>query len=514
MTTTTAEALPAKPQSKRRPRLVWLLVLAFTIIGAWVLYVELPNYAHPLEYIDAVLVWIGAPFVASAIGALILQSRPGHRMGWLLMLLAGAVVIPDWLDKLFLPAILAASTLSPAQAAYAIFSSYAWWPIMASVLFIFLLYPTGEYLTPRWRRVGFLILVTFIFDFVIYMLAPTLQVGGAEAEVQNPFGVFTPKQMDSFLPIYATLLIASALLSVASVFVRYRRAKDQERSQMRWLFFAGVFFFSIFFINLALGFEENPLMNVIFAVGFLGIPSAIGIGILRYRTWDIDIVINRSIVYALLTTFMAAIFAAVAGISGQFAKSLFGEDMSQAAAAVAAVVAASLFQPLKAALEKSINRRMFPENIDLSLGLGELNPELWQYLGLPEVLNAALDHLQDIYKFDKAAIYLKDSNDALTPIAAYGVPLSRVAIDELSSAEHANFREKKAVPSPNLDFAISVPLYWQRRKSPLILGALRLGKRAENRAYSAAETKALQTFGGKLGQPIYALQTRPSKPAR
>jgi hypothetical protein len=352
-----------------------------------------------------------------------------------------------------------------------------------------------------------LMAATFIVDVIFFSLAPTLEVGGAEYSIPNPIAAFSANQMEIFQALFAAMLLSTCVAIFASVFIRYRRSQNTERAQMRWLFSAAVLFFVIYFANLALGFDEeqNLLLSSLLAVGFVGIPFAIGIGILRYRLWDIDVVINRSLVYGLLTTLLATLFAAISSLGGQLARSAFGADAAPAAAAVAAVVIASLFKPLREAIEGFINRRLFAENVDIAEGLGELSPDMWQFLGLKEIFESSLEHLQDVYKFDKAAIYLGKYGDTFAPRAAVGVPLKSLGDYSLTKTEEALFLQKKAASSPDAEFPVSIPLFWSRRKSALLLGILRLGKRAEGRGYTSYDLKALQTFGGKLGRPIYAL---------
>jgi hypothetical protein len=293
------------------------------------------------------------------------------------------------------------------------------------------------------------------------------------------------------------------------VFVRYRRAQDIERAQMRWLFVAAALFFVIYFLNLTLRWDaqDDLLLSSLFSLSFIGIPVAIGIGVMRYRLWDIDVVINRSVIYGLLTGILAALFAGITALVGQLTRGMVGEEGTQVAAVIAAVVVAGVFQPLRTGLENVINRRLFPENVDLGEGLGELSPEMWPFLSLDEILNASLEHLQDIYDFDKAAIFIGSDARALKPQAAWGLARKELAAYALNPAETVAFAQKKSLSSstPAVDFPVSVPLYWQRRKSQQLLGVLRLGKRAEGRGYTVDELKALHSFGGRLGRAIYAL---------
>lgn len=205
---------------------------------------------------------------------------------------------------------------------------------------------------------------------------------------------------------------------------------------------------------------------------------------------------------------LASIFAATAALGAQLAKAAFDTDMQQAAAAVAAIVAASLFQPLRTGVENFINRRLFPENIDLSVGLIEINPDLWNWVSLPKILAATLDHLQSIYSCDVAAVYLKKGND-YKPVAATGLSKNSLKPFQPNATEKNSLEHKKGIVHENeKPFITTVPIYLARRKAPELLGVLRLGKRLQGRGYSGDDIKTLVSFGAKLGQPVYALTSK------
>jgi hypothetical protein len=505
---TAAVNIPAS-KTKSRRIFVWLVATALIAVSIANLYFASVQYSSPLQYVDGILNWVVAPIVFTVVAALILQRHAGHRIGWLLMLVIGGMAVPPFLDHFFLAQILTASSLTPQQLIYALFSTFSWWLLLAPIFLIFLLYPTGELPSPRWRIAVYLLLATFTFDVVVFALSPTLGVGGSEYQIPNPLAAFSQEQAELFLPIFALGLGATSILTFASVFVRYRSAQDVERAQMRWLFAAAALFFFVYFLNLTLRWDaqEDTLLSALFSVSFIGIPVAIGIGVMRYRLWDIDVVINRSLVFGLLTGILAALFAGITALVGQLTRGMVGEDGVQIAAVVAAIVVAGVFQPLRTGLENAINRRLFPENVDLGEGLGELSPEMWPFLSLDEVLNASLEHLQDIYDFDRAAIFIVSDSMTLKPQAAWGVSGKDLSAHTLTASEQTAFAQKKGSidNSTVTEFPVSVPVYWQRRKSQQLLGVLRLGKRAQGRGYTVDELKALHSFGGKLGRAVYAL---------
>jgi hypothetical protein len=491
-----------KPSKRRSVTVIVFLLLAL-IINVFALFRSRANFettAAFLGEIFIVLVVLSFAFV----GSLILARQPRHLIGWLLIIPPLMMTVQQTLNIFFGDAVAAASELTIGLFLIVWFNAWSWWLLIGPILLIFQLYPNGKVASPRWRWAIFLLVASFLLFFFVATFA-----GIAETDTQtwaNPIGFLSPSAVEAMISVMAIGLGLSVILSLISVFVRYRNAQAVERAQLRWLLFACALFLVCYLPGFLYS-GESQLFNILFGFSLLGLPLAIGIAILRYRLWDIDVVINRSIVYALLTTLLAAVFAATAAIASQIAKAAFGEEMQQAAAAVAAVVAASLFQPLRAWVEDVINRRLFPENIDLSKGLIELNSNLWSWIGLPKILLSTLDHLEGIYDCDQIAIYLKDG-EKYYPAASLGIPKADLKPYTPSAAQQSQLSAKRGlITEEEKPFTLTAPIYLARRKAPELIGVLRLGKRKKGRGYSGSDVKTLVGFGAKLAEPIYALST-------
>ena len=336
-----------------------------------------------------------------------------------------------------------------------------------------------------------------------------IELAGGVYSWPSPIGFLSLEAAGPLFLGFSVLLIATTIVSTSSIFVRYRRADSLEKAQLRWLFYAVCLFFVVyiltFFVNTD-GSNSSEVVNILFGLSLLFIPIAIGIAfILRYRLWDIDFVINRSLVFGVVTTILAGVFAFTTTLTAQIAENIFGEEMNQAAAAVAVIVVASVFNPVRTRVEKAINRRLFPENVDLSEGLVELNPDLWHWIDLSTIMAATLKHLQVIYHFEVGAIYLLE-NDAYVPLAARGIQLDGLQPFTLNAQDQKLFDQKKGIQhDKDTPFVLTIPVYLKRRKSAQLTGMLRLGKRPKKRAYSTNDIKTLASFGGKLGEPFYAL---------
>ncbi|MBX3005497.1 MAG: hypothetical protein KF821_06675 [Anaerolineales bacterium] len=493
-----------KHKKSHWPVLVWVFILLATIHNYAIVVLQKDSFAGTSQFISE-LGWTSVGTVFAIVSALIISNNRRHTIGWLLMLMPIMLTISSILNFFIKPAV-QAGQVNFAVYFYLWFNSWSWWILIGSIILIFFLFPTGRLISKKWRW-G---LISLGIGFLVFLFAATFSTffedQTSSITVSNPIGFLPIEATGIFIALMGLFLITPALASVVSVFVRYRDSQATERAQMRWLFIAGAFFLLVYIPTFIFqNYSETTVSGFLFIASILAIPLSIGIAILRYRLWDVDVVINRSLVYGALTTLLAALFAGTAALLSQLAKAAFGEDMQQAAAAVAAIVVASLFTPLRTRVEGAINRRLFPENIDLSQGLIELDANLWSWVKLPKVLASTLEHLEAIYGHEQSAIYLL-AGQSYKPVALRGLKKSELKNFVPSKAEQELLEHKKGILTENgKPFVLTVPIYLGRRKGPELLGVLRLGKRKQGRGFSGGDIKTLAAFGAKLGEPIYAL---------
>lgn len=501
-----------KKTTKKRSWAPWLFVSAIFLINIFLFSKQVGTLKTAAAVADGII-WTFTILTFASVGTLILTRQRRHIIGWLLVIFPIVYSVSSILDLFVRVSDLQASQLSIGQFLFLWFSAWSWWLLIGPILLIFLLYPTGHLISKGWRWAVVIMSATFALFIFVVSFSPTVENEVATRTWPNPYGFLSDTLVETLLGLMGIMLISSALAAALSVFVRYRRSQAVERAQLRWLFLATSIFFLVYLLAFATSawgggaaeVSDQAWYTLLFDLSVLTIPLSIGFAILRYRLWDIDVVINRSLVYAVLTTLLAGIFTATATLLTQIARAAFGEEMQQAAAAVAAIFVASIFQPMRAWVESGINRRLFPENIDLSQGLVEINPDFWVWVGLPKIMNATLDHVEDIYSCSTAAIYLKKSQNEFLPVAALGIPLSKLEPFKLNKEEQESLQRKKGILHEKVDpFAISIPIHLPRRKDAEILGVLRLGKRKAGRGYSGDDVKTLVSFGAKLGQPVYA----------
>ena len=346
---------------KNAARLAWALCL-LVIIAAFVSSVyalrDRPANDNIIKMGESVVTFI--MFVAFGVtGALIISHQPRNVVGWLLMIEATLVFV--WpLDTYF-------NNLAqaPANASFLTLMAlwlYGWmwlWYIFP-LLFIPLFFPTGKPLTPRWRWVVvlgiglclyFILFITFSADF-----------GHVEQLwlVPNPIGFLSPDNFSS--DMFAFLLFAFSALCVVSLLVRYRRAQKMEREQIKWLLYTAVLVFVLYMFNNLDG-AIGDLLRILFTFAILLLPASIAVAILRYRLYDIDVIIRKTLVYTVLTGFLAlAYFGTVILL-----QSLLGQatdEQSPLIIVFSTLLIAALFTPLRRRIQAVIDRRFFRKKYD------------------------------------------------------------------------------------------------------------------------------------------------------
>jgi len=309
--------------------------------------------------------WGLITIVFAFVGALITSRQPRNVIGLLLMLPALVFAIPT---DVYLAGFAAApATVTPILLAAAWFNNWGWVLLVFPVLFILVLFPDGRLLSPRWRwlivvGVGMMLTMLFLSTFVT-----ELGPNGGDWTVPNPIGFIPSGDWldDYFMPVWFLLLPLLTLGCAAAIFIRFRRSRGVEREQIKWLFFAAAFFAAVYVLPF---FTTSPedldnLWNFLFVLGLLAFPVAIAIAILRHRLYDIDIIIRRTLQYALLTGLLALVYFGSVVLLQTIFGSVTGER-SPVVIVVSTLLIAALFTPLRRRVQDGIDRRFFRKKYD------------------------------------------------------------------------------------------------------------------------------------------------------
>jgi hypothetical protein len=303
-----------------------------------------------------VLVWLLAGVSAPTVGAVLATRRPRHPVGWLLLGLGASLGLTFLTDGYALYGLLARPGSLPAARWPAIYGPAVAVAGIACLGFVLLLTPTGSLPSPRWRWWA----RAAAAAPVVYLVALTLTpepLDQAYESVTNPLGL-----RDIQLPIRVSRVavgvsVAAVVVGALSLVVRFRRARGTERQQLHWVALTAVLASLAIVMALAAMVTRNAaLRNWAIGASFAVLPPAIGAAILRYRLYDLDRIISRTVAYGLLTLLLAGGYAGIVLGLGR----LVGSESSLVVAAATLAVAA-VFQParrrIQAAVERRFNRR-------------------------------------------------------------------------------------------------------------------------------------------------------------
>jgi hypothetical protein len=216
--------------------------------------------------------------------------------------------------------------------------------------------------------VGFGVVFGALYPGEVDELSPG--VGGDVPGVVNPLGIEALRLLDRVPQvdiILAVVLLVSVLCSVASLVVRFRRSDGEERQQMKWLTYAAAANFAALLLVMSLPADSawyravNTLSNLVLA----GLPVAVGIAVLRYRLYDIDRIINRTLVYGSLSAILALVyFGGVTATQALFRTLTGQEKLPQIVVVASTLVIAALFTPLRRRIQSFIDRRFYRRKYD------------------------------------------------------------------------------------------------------------------------------------------------------
>jgi hypothetical protein len=293
--------------------------------------------------------------VVPVLGYVLASRRPGNKLGW--MFLAAGLVLGAgfFCDRYGQRGLVAAPGSLPAARAAAWFSNWAWQTIPAAALaFILLLFPTGRLASRRWRPAAWFVTAVFTLDLAA-------QVVHACRVWEDPFTA-PGNGWYPWLRTAILILVPAALLAGGvAVAVRFARSSGEERLQLKWFAMAALLVVGTI-IPLALAPQIGlspaaesaavPVLKVLFCLTLVGLYAAIAVAVLKYRLYDIDRVISRTLAYAIITAVLAGVYAGLVLLATQGFR-----VHAPVAVAAATLAAAALFSPMRRRVQRRVDRR-------------------------------------------------------------------------------------------------------------------------------------------------------------
>ena len=299
--------------------------------------------------------WLGLTVIAmgySVIGAIIASRLPNQPIGWICCAIGFIAAVDHFGGEYAVYAVLARSAALPGSQAMLWLQSWLWMLFVGLLVFLLLLFPTGRLPRSRWRPFAWMS-VAMISVAVIWssIISPDVRPDAPPSPVQ-------------------LCVMLLGLVAAASVVVGRRGARGVERQQIKWLLYAGAIFFvgptfqiTVSYVLRVEGTWASWVGNILGVVSGLGVPVAIGFAILRYRLYDIDLLINRTLVYGSLTATLVALYFGGIVLSQRVFVLLIGQQ-STLAVVVSTLLIAALFTPLRRRIQFFIDRSFYRRKYD------------------------------------------------------------------------------------------------------------------------------------------------------
>ena len=349
---------------------------------------------------SAVLIFV-LPFLAFPIvGALIASKRPENPIGWICLSAGIFWMLAISTGGYGAYGLVANPGSVPFPAAIGSLTEWIWAPALGLLgTFLVLLFPDGRLPSRRWRPVAWLSVAVIVLVSAGIALRPKrlTDLGG----VRNPFGLEGHPWMADATSAILVLLPLCILASALSLVLRFLRSGGEEREQIKWLAFAasvvGLGFSSFVILGIivpdAAG-GARPLWEKLLedavTLSFAGVPVAVGVAVLRYRLYNIDLIINRTLVYGALTATLALVYFGGVAATEAVLRTLTGQEQQpQLAVVVSTLVIAALFNPLRRRIQSFIDRRFYRRKYDARKTLEAFSAKLRDETDL-EALNDEL----------------------------------------------------------------------------------------------------------------------------
>ena len=328
-----------------------------------------------------------AALAFSTVGVLVAFRRRENPIGWLL-LGTGVLYATELFAGNYSVYTLATDPGSlPGASVAAWLTAWVWISGGSLVLYIFLFFPDGKLPSVRWRPVAWLVLVNAVLSVASVAFAPGPLEGFYEgAPVTNPVGIQgSERLLDLGARVTIVLLIPISISLILAFIVRFRRAHGEERQQIKWVAYGvAVFAFAVIVVSVWPALDGSIVGSALFLAGFTAIPSAMALAILKYRLYDIDVVINRTLVYGTLSVTLALVYFGSIALLQTALIALTGQK-SQLAVVASTLLIAALFNPIRHRLQSFIDRRFYRQKYDAVQTLEAFGASLREETDLTEL---------------------------------------------------------------------------------------------------------------------------------
>lgn len=432
--------------ASRLARSLWLLTLALAVVNPVLAFLN--RSEDPSFIVVALTMGVGY----ATVGALIASRQHRNPVGWLLLTIGLGLMLGGFTEEYTTRGLVTAPGSLPATTFSAWLSDWVFFLAVMPIPLVFLLFPSGQPPSRRWKPLVGLVIGASAVVVLSFVLTPRnlgSDLGAPGIHIANPTGIDALEDVFPVVSLLASVaIIGGTFAAVAALVVRFRRARADERQQIKWLAYAGsaaaVFLIGVF---ATVPFGEGSLANQIafyalFLTIAVGIPAACAIAILRYRLYDLDIVVKKTAVFGILVVLVTLVYIAVVVGVGAIVGSTRNTALQFAATAIVALA----FQPVRTFARRSADRLVYGKRATPYEVLSEFSERLAGAYSTEDVLPRMVQILAAGTGAERAHVWLRvggelrpaaswPPEDVATPIPIHGGVLPTFE-DELAVEVH------------------------------------------------------------------------------
>jgi hypothetical protein len=342
----------------------------------------------------------------SVVGAIIASRHPRNTLGWLFCSVGVTIGLNSFVGDYAEFWLASGFGMSSLGETAAWLSSWLWILLVYfPTSLLLLLFPDGRLPSPRWRPVAWGVALGTAGGVV----GNALKAGPLVdfPQIANPYGVDGPFVW--VLGVAGSIVAAGSMVaSAVSLIVRMRRAGSEQRQQIKWLAYGGAMVVGTIFVGSLVILWSVPVSIVIMSVALLGLPVFTGIAIVRYRLYDIDLLINRTLVYGSLTLMLALVyFGGVTATQALFQTLAGQQKLPQLAVVVSTLVIAALFNPLRHRIQSFIDRRFYRSKYDAAKTLDTFSARLREETDLTTLSEELVGVVRETMQPEHVSLWLR-----------------------------------------------------------------------------------------------------------
>jgi hypothetical protein len=356
--------------------------------------------------LESAIIALATVLTFSVVGAIIASRHPGNAIGWIFCsigLVRGLNAFAGGYAESWLAS---GSGIRGLAETAAWFASWSWiLLVFVPTSFILLLFPDGRLPSPRWRPVAWCAGLGITGFFVGFALS----AGPLEdfPQIVNPYGVDSPI-VGPVTVAGGFVLLGSMVASAISLIVRARHTSSEQRQQIKWLAYGGAVVVSAIFVGGVISIWSVLISIAVIATALLGLPVFTGIAILKHRLYGIDVVINLTLVYAILSATLAAVYFGGIVVSQRVFAGLTGQEkLPQLVIVASTLLIAALFNPLRRRIQSFIDRRFYRSKYDARKTLEAFSVKLRDMTDLQTLSNDLAGVVTETMQPEHVSLWLR-----------------------------------------------------------------------------------------------------------